>query len=122
MRRSRIAIIFCFWFAAFACTSETAAVPTEACTDVLPTCPDAGAPTYSKDVAPLFASACVTCHVFGGPVSNRPLDVYTRVFAQRGPVLNQLHACKMPPPDGPPLSAADRTTIETWLVCGARND
>jgi cytochrome c553 len=103
-----------------ACSSSDAAAP--ACTDVLPACPASGAPSYASTVAPLVAAACLSCHAPGGEQSSRTFETYAHLYAQRSPVLNQLHACLMPPVDGPQLSDADRQTIETWLVCGAPNN
>ena len=103
-----------------ACASSDAAAPV--CTDLLPACPESGAPSYAKTVAPLIAATCVNCHAPGGRQSSRPFETYAHLYAQRSPVLNQLHACLMPPVDGPQLSDADKAIIETWLVCGSPNN
>ena len=80
------------------------------------------APTFAKDIAPLVSASCATCHAPGGRESSRLLTNYDQVYAQRGAVLSQVNACRMPPRDGPPLSAAGRKALLTWLVCGAKND
>jgi hypothetical protein len=92
------------------------------CPNDLPEGCQAPAPAWAKDVEPIVAARCATCHVTGGTAANRPLTTYAEVFSSRGPVLNQVHACKMPPAGAPPLSAAQRTALQRWLVCGATND
>lgn len=71
---------------------------------------------------PVIQAACTPCHAPGGTESNRLLTDYGDLFRQRSGVLNQVHACKMPPSDGAPLSAAGRQTLQAWLVCGAPNN
>lgn len=102
---------------ALACGSTEEPAPS--CTAVLPSCPSSGAPGYRTTVAPLIASTCLSCHAPGGEQSSRSFDTYTKLHTQRSPALNQIHACTMPPVDGPRLSDADRTTLMTWFVCGA---
>ena len=47
---------------------------------------------------------------------------YAIAFANRGAMLTQVHACRMPPQDAPPLSAEGRKVLQEWLVCGAPNN
>ena len=89
--------------------------------DVPAACPD-GAPTYGKDIGPLIQGSCATCHAPGGRESSRLLTTYDQVFAQRGAVLSQVNACRMPPREGTPLTAEARKALLAWLVCGAKND
>jgi uncharacterized membrane protein len=89
--------------------------------DLPPACPSP-APSYAKDVAPVIQSSCTPCHAAGGQQQSRLLTDYAHVFAQRSAVLNQVHACKMPPSNGPLLTAEGRKVLLAWLVCGARND
>lgn len=89
--------------------------------DLPPACPSAR-PSYAKDVAPVLQASCTPCHAADGPQQSRLLTDYAHVFAQRSEVLNQVHACKMPPSNGPPLTAEGRRILLAWLVCGAQND
>lgn len=58
----------------------------------------------------------------GGREQSRLLTDYASAFANRGPALNQIHACRMPPQGAPPLSAEGRKILLEWLVCGAPNN
>ena len=91
----------------------------DACPNDLPdTCP-ADVPSYAGDVAPILSERCLLCHAPGGQVSNKPLDTYNHVYARRSAVLNQVHACNMPPSGEPQLTEDERIIILDWLVCGA---
>ena len=92
------------------------------CPEDLPAACPASPPSYAKDVAPVIQAACTPCHAPGGEESSRLLTDYAHAFANRGPVLNQVHACRMPPRDAPPLSAEGRKILQEWLVCGAPNN
>jgi mono/diheme cytochrome c family protein len=81
------------------------------------TCPSP-APTYTNDTQVLFTGHCVKCHAPGGVEAARPLNSYDAVRAQTG-ALDQVYACKMPPPPEPALSAAERATLLAWFVCGS---
>jgi len=72
-------------------------------------------------IAPIVATSCVPCHEPGGS-SVQLLQTYAEVFDLRGPVLDQVYACKMPPADYPPLTPAQRADLLGWLVCGAPSD
>lgn len=98
------------------CFSQASDCPS----DLPASCPASGAPSYQNDVAPILAARCVSCHSAGGIEANAPLDTYTAVYDRRGPVLDQVYACKMP--QGTPLSPAERQALLTWLVCGAPNN
>ena len=91
------------------------------CPNDLPqSCPP-NAAGYAATVEPIFATSCVPCHRPGG-TSVHLLQTYTQIFDLRGPVLDQVYACKMPPVDFPPLSPAQRADVLGWLSCGAPND
>ncbi len=90
-----------------------------ACPDDLPAACPSVQPSYAKDVAPVVQQACTPCHAPGGQQSNRQLVTYAGAFGNRSPMLNQVHACRMPPRDAPPLDAEGRKVLLDWLVCGA---
>ncbi len=89
--------------------------------DVPPSCP-ADAPTYAKDVSPIFQASCAVCHAPGGRVPDRQFVTYGQIYAQRGAILSQVNACRMPPREGTALAPEARKALLAWLVCGAKND
>jgi hypothetical protein len=91
------------------------------CPDDLPAACPTVAPSYAMDVAPVIQQACTPCHAPGGQQANRPLVTYAG-FSNRSAMLNQVHACRMPPVGSPALPAAERKVLQEWLVCGAPND
>jgi hypothetical protein len=92
------------------------------CPNDLPaSCPDP-APKWAADVAPVIAERCAYCHAMGGAAADKPLTDHAEVFSRKGAVLNQIHACKMPPEGATQLTSAERLAIEGWLVCGAADD
>jgi hypothetical protein len=108
-----------------ACTSSDGASPlagrdsgSEACPNDLPAACPTSPPSYAKDVAPVIQQACTPCHAPGGEQSSRSLVTYAGAFANRSSMLDQVHACRMPPSNAPPLSAEGRTVLQTWVVCG----
>jgi len=112
-----------------ACTSSDGASPLAGLDSGSATCPDdlpascpAVAPSYAKDVAPVIQQGCAPCHAPGGEQESRPLVTYAGAFANRTAMLNQVHACRMPPSNAPPLSAEGRTILQTWVVCGGPNN
>jgi hypothetical protein len=112
-----------------ACTSSDGASPlagrdsgSETCPNDLPASCPTNAPSYAKDVAPVIQQACTPCHAPGGEQASRSLVTYAGAFANRSAMLDQVHACRMPPLDGPTLPAAGRAVLETWVVCGAPNN
>jgi hypothetical protein len=92
------------------------------CPDDLPAACPSVAPSYAKDVATVIEQACAPCHAPGGQQASRPLVTYAGAFANRSAMLNQVHACRMPPLGSPPLSADGRKLLQEWLVCGAPNN
>jgi hypothetical protein len=102
-----------------------------ACGQSGPTCPTgdlpascpASAPSYASDVTPIIQARCFPCHANGGVEGSRHnFQTYAGVFNERGPILDEIYACIMPPPGAPTLSNAERLTFMTWLVCGAPNN
>jgi hypothetical protein len=92
------------------------------CPNDLPASCPVPAPGWAKDVAPVIASRCATCHAKGGLAADKPLTGYAEVFSRRGSVLTQVHACKMPQAGAPQLTPVERAAVQGWLVCGAPND
>lgn len=92
------------------------------CPNDLPASCPVPAPTWATDVAPVIEARCATCHATGGIAADKPLTSHAEVFARKGAVLNQVHACKMPQAGSPQLTAAERAAVLGWLVCGAPND
>ena len=92
------------------------------CPDDIPASCPAVAPTYAKDVSPILQGSCAVCHAPGGRVPDRQFVTYDQIYAQRGVILSQVNACRMPPRDGTALAADARKALLTWLVCGAKND
>jgi hypothetical protein len=112
-----------------ACTSSSGGSSSSGSSSGATTCPDdlpaacpTNAPTYTTDIAPIVQASCTPCHAPGGTESGRLLTTYAGISAQSGSALNQVYACRMPPLGSPRLSAADRTALMAWLVCGAPND
>ena len=107
-----------------ACTSSDATSSSSggSCPEDLPAACPAVFPSYAKDVAPVIEQACTPCHAPGGEQANRKLVDYAGAFTNRSPMLNQVHACRMPPANAPPLGADGRKVLLTWLVCGAPNN
>lgn len=91
------------------------------CDRTLPDCP-ATPPSYAGNVAAIVHERCAACHYTGSTIAKIDLSSYGGVSANRGSVLNQVYACTMPPDGGTPLTSAERTTLMTWLVCGAPNN
>jgi hypothetical protein len=92
------------------------------CARALPTsC--ASAPTYTTEVAPIVARACLpSCHEPNGTASDRDLTTYANIEKIESTVLSQVYACSMPPPDAGPdvaLTSQDRDMLLQWLVCGS---
>ena len=122
---ARAVAVACVMLAALAaCTSSDGSSSSSGstCPEDLPAACPATPPSYAKDVAPVIQQSCTPCHAPGGRESSRLLIGYANAFASRGPVLNQVHACKMPPHDAPPLAAEGRKVLLEWLVCGAPNN
>ena len=102
-----------------ACTTN-APPPGPACPNDLPGACPSPPPSYARDVAPVIAARCGPCHAPGGvEAAQRDFSAYATVHTQRVTILTQIHACLMPPADAGTLDAAERATLQGWLVCGA---
>ena len=93
-----------------------------ACPNLLPPSCPSPAPSFSADVDPIIQGHCAPCHAPDGIEPTHPFQTYDQIFAQRTQVLSQVHACKMPPDGGVPLSDDEKRTLLGWLVCDAPNN
>jgi uncharacterized membrane protein len=94
----------------------------DGCPTVPDTCPDASAPTFSGDVAPLFAATCQNCHAPGGQEAVLPFTTYDQIANNALMIIPQVAACRMPIAPVPPLTDEQRQTILEWFGCGAPNN
>lgn len=90
----------------------------------------APAPTY-RDVAPIFAAKCASCHVLGG-IAPFPLRNARDAIGHARAILAVTHSGAMPPwppsADSPAyigqskriLTAQEKLTIERWVRGGAK--
>ncbi len=85
------------------------------------------APTYSRDIAPLFQAKCVECHRTQG-LAPFNLESYEQVRAWSKSIRKEVHAGRMPPwgldpevgewSNDPTFSSEERETLFTWLDSG----
>jgi len=80
-------------------------------------------PSWSNEVQAIVDRSCNACHGDGG-VQQHPWDftTYSGVYTNRGSILNQLYACKMPPPDAAAPLPQERQALLGWLECNAPNN
>jgi hypothetical protein len=90
------------------------------CSATVPSSCPTSAPSYANDVAPILSTYCTSCHASGGQESDKPLDTYAHVAALSAEVQGQVAGCSMPPSGS--MSAADITTVLTWIECGAQDN
>ena len=69
--------------------------------------------TWASTIAPLFARACATCHA---PAAASGIDLSSPQawLAERGAIADRVIDRRTMPPDGHPLSEADRAAIAAW--------
>ena len=102
-----------------AASCDDADTITSVCPVLTSECP-AVLPSYTNEVAPIIATHCGQCHTHADPTGPWPLDDPTDVADWSIQIQLDLSDCLMPPEDTDvPLSAADRDTLHTWLMCGA---
>ena len=89
-----------------------------ACNRTLPSCPSTP-PSYMNTIGGIVARSCGECHSPGSTLSKVDLSTYAKINADFGSMLTQVYECLMPPPGGASFSPDERTTLLTWLVCGA---
>jgi len=76
----------------------------------------------------IIQSSCAlsTCHAPMGTESKVPFQTYSEiqsaVQATSFSFVSYISNCRMPPAGYPQLSAGDRTSLLTWIACGAPNN
>ena len=88
------------------------------CVGIPAVCP-AQQPSYARDIAPIFATKCNTCHseeVDSGPW---PLTEYSYILDWQSAVVADIQYCTMPPVGAPTLTSAEQNAILAWMVCNA---
>ena len=130
MRRARIILVRGTALAAIvAVWLAVATVVTVDATPQAPTAAAAGAPTFSKDVAPIFYTKCVTCHR-PGEVAPMSLITYQEVRPWAASIRDKVTSRVMPPwhadrqygrfRNEQSLTQTEIDTIVTWAGAGAR--
>lgn len=115
-----------------ACGGQAAAKPVGTSAPVVTTAP--GQASFSKDIAPLFQSSCVSCH--GGERTSRALDLKTYASLMAGsqngvmvkpgdaansPLVQAIQAGKMPK-RGTKWTADQLQLLVDWVNAGAQNN
>lgn len=88
----------------------------------------ADGPTYTRDIQPLMAAKCATCHTEGG-IAPFPLETYEQVSAMKAAVAGAVTSRTMPPWMASPdctdyrgdfsLTDAQIDSIAAWVSAGA---
>lgn len=73
-----------------------------------------GAQAWSAQIRPVFARACSACHLPGGS-AGVDLSTFERWEAARDTLRRRVVQTRSMPPQGHPLSDADRAAIEAWV-------
>jgi len=74
--------------------------------------------TWRSAVAPVFARDCASCHLPDG-VSGTDLSTADAWQAKRAAIERRVLVDQTMPPEGHPISDADRETIRAWLNAGS---
>ncbi|HEY8088444.1 MAG TPA: cytochrome c [Polyangiaceae bacterium] len=69
---------------------------------------------WSSTLAPIFARACSSCHLPGG-VSGTDLSSAEAWHSERAAIHDRVVKTRSMPPEGHPLSEADRGAIQAWV-------
>lgn len=104
--------------AAAGCSPDSADGPS--CPQDLPqSCPNPP-PSFKNEVEPIIEHRCWACHTDGGVAAAvRDFSTYDRIYAQRGAMLDQIYACRMPLPDAGQPTPEERAKLLGWFVCKA---
>ena len=87
--------------------------------DLPQSCPPT-VPSYQNDIVPIVQGTCYPCHAPGGNADAVvDLSTYANIVAKKGPVLDSVYGCRMPPVVSPPLTAAQRALFLAWFICNA---
>jgi hypothetical protein len=79
-------------------------------------------PSYARDIAPIFAAKCNTCHSEEVDAGPWPLTEYSYISDWQSNVLADIQYCTMPPLGAAPLTSAEQDAILAWIVCNAPNN
>jgi mono/diheme cytochrome c family protein len=74
--------------------------------------------TWTSAIAPVFARACASCHLPAG-ISGIDLSTAAAWQAERAAIDKRVLVDKTMPPEGHPISDADREAIRAWLNAGS---
>ena len=91
------------------------------CVGIPATCP-MQQPSYARDIAPIFAAKCNTCHSEAVDSGPWPLTEYSYISDWQTNVLADIQYCTMPPAGAPPLTSTEQDAILAWIVCNAPNN
>ena len=76
--------------------------------------PEASATTWAREIAPAFGRACVSCHLPDG-ISGTDLSTIAAWEEKRAQIRARVVDARSMPPEGHPLSEADRAAIRRWV-------
>ena len=103
------------------CAGSAAPVPSSSASPVARCA--GSAPSYQREVTPLLAHYCLSCHAPGGEAGeDHDFTRYETLHAQRRQLGGELETGAMPPGDRPQPSRAERELLERWACLGAPLD
>jgi uncharacterized membrane protein len=76
------------------------------------------APTYTKDIKPIFKNRCSICH---DGMADKNWQDYEKAFASRDKIKNRVLVVKdMPQGNITGMTEAERTMVGNWIDGGAK--